>query len=139
MTVPARYHSASRDFERLLVDLRETSGLTSSPQVYTMLQGVLQAFRSRLTLEDAIRFANVLPPLVRALFVADWNPEATRRPFEDRDRMTRDAQSLRPGHNFAPDSCIRDVARAVRRHVVEPEFDACLAALPEGAIDFWTA
>jgi uncharacterized protein (DUF2267 family) len=137
MTVPAQYLSATRDFERLLLDARETSGLVSSPQVYTMIQGVLQTFRRRLSLEDAIRFAGVLPPLTRALFAADWDPEEPRRQFEDRATMTREVQALRPGHNFSPDTGLRDVARALRRNVDEVAFDLLLARLPDGAVEFW--
>ena len=33
-----------------------------------MVQGVLQAFRRRLDIKEAIGFANVLPPVLRALF-----------------------------------------------------------------------
>lgn len=34
-----------------------------------MVQGVLQTFRRRLDVKEAVLFANVLPPMLRALFV----------------------------------------------------------------------
>lgn len=137
MTVPSEYYDASRQFEAFLVHARDEAGLTTTNQSFTMVEGVFRAFRRRLNLDDAIRFADVLPPVARALFVADWDPEEPRRPFEDRAAMTREAQSLRGGHNFAPDSCIRDVAAALRASVDEAEFDALLARLPEDTRAFW--
>jgi hypothetical protein len=38
-----------------------------------------------------------------ALFVADWNAEEPKVPFEDRAVMT--VQSSRPLHNFPPETC----------------------------------
>jgi uncharacterized protein (DUF2267 family) len=138
MTVPLEYEFASRDFSQFLLDARDTASLTSTHQTYTMVQGVLQAFRRRLTIEDAVRFAGVLPPVLRALFVADWNPREPQRPFGDRAAMTLEVQSLRGDHNVSPDTSIRDVAQALRRHVDAAAFDRALAQLPPGAAEFWS-
>jgi|SRR5579883_777377 len=135
--IPMELQHASADFERFLADAKELSGLATRNQVYTMVQGVLQVFRRRLDLEDAIRFANVLPPLLRAIFVADWDTQAPRVAFGDRAAMTREAQALREHHNFAPASCISDVATALRKHVDVAAFRGVLAALPPGAEEFW--
>lgn len=137
MTVPNEYDRASDHFYRFLLDARDTAGLTTTNQAYTMAQGVLQAFRRRLALADAIRFAGVLPVGLRALFVADWDPDEPRRGFEDVTTMTREVQALRAQHNFAPDSSIRDVAAALRRHVDREALDRVLARLPAGAAAFW--
>ena len=137
MPVPSEYARASDQFYRLLVDARDSAGLGSTHQAYTMLQGVLQAFRRRLDVDEAIRFASVLPPLVRALFVTDWDVEEPRLTFGNRAGMTEEARSLRAAHNFAPDTAIEDVARALRKHVDEDAFDRVLADLPDGAIAFW--
>lgn len=139
MPMPLEYQHTTEDFERFLADVREASGLTTRNQVYTMVQAVLLTFRRRLSLADAIRFAGVLPPVVRAIFVADWDPEAPIAPFGDRADWTREAQALRRHHNFAPDSCIADMARALRRHVDAAAFAAVLDRLPAEARDFWSA
>ncbi|HTT71946.1 MAG TPA: hypothetical protein VMG32_12055 [Anaeromyxobacteraceae bacterium] len=52
--------------------------------------------------------------------------------------MTEEVRSLRPEHNFAPDSAIADVARALRQNVDAAALDGVLAALPEGAAEFWS-
>jgi uncharacterized protein (DUF2267 family) len=138
MVVPAQYMDASLKFDRLLAAAREAAGLVSKNQAYTMLEGVLLAFRRRLTAAQVLVFADVLPPVARAVLVAGWHEEPPL-PFGDREAMTLEAQSLRPGHNFAPDTCIHDVAIAIRKHVDEAAFDAVVAALPEGAVQFWAA
>lgn len=74
MTVPAEYQRARDHLYAFLEDARDTAGLGSTHQAYTMVQGVLQAFRRRLDVRDGIRFAGVLPLGLRALFVADWDP-----------------------------------------------------------------
>ena len=137
MPVPAEYSRAADRFYEFLVDVRDTSELGSTHQAYTMVQGVLQAFRRRLDLKDAILFAGILPVGLRALFVADWDTDEPRRPFEDRAMMTKEVQALRAEHNFAPETAIADVASALRRHVDEAAFNRVLVKLPEGATEFW--
>jgi len=137
MPVPPEYQRASQDFYKFLLDARETSGLTTTHQVYTMAQGVLQVFRRRLDVKDAILFASVLPPVLRAIFVADWDTDEPKRPFEGRAVLTKEVQALRADHNFAPETCIRDVAIALRQNVDETALDRVLAKLPEGAVRFW--
>jgi uncharacterized protein (DUF2267 family) len=51
--------------------------------------------------------------------------------------MTHEAQALRKDHNFAPDTCIEDVAAALRQNTDRDAFDRVLASLPKGAVDFW--
>jgi hypothetical protein len=55
MPIPMDIQHASEEFEGFLVDARDRSGLATRNQAYTMTQGVLQAFRRRLSLADAIR------------------------------------------------------------------------------------
>jgi uncharacterized protein (DUF2267 family) len=135
--MPLEYRRASELFLEFLVDARDAAGLASTHQTYTMVQGVLQTFRRRLDLRDAILFAGVLPPLLRAIFVADWNTEEPQRQFTDRALMTKEVQALRAEHNFAPDNAIRVVAGSLRTHMDEKRLDQVLSRLPAGAIEFW--
>ncbi len=137
MPVPAQYQRATDFFFQFLDDARDISGLASTNQAYTMAQGVLQTFRRRLDLRSAIRFASVLPVGLRALFIADWDLDEPTRPFSDTLTMTREVRALRADHNFSPETAIRDVNLALRRHVDEAAFDRVLATLPEGAQLFW--
>jgi uncharacterized protein (DUF2267 family) len=139
MPVPSEYQRATDDFYKLLTDVRDSAGLTTTNQAYTVLEGVLQVFRRRLELKDAVRFLSVLPVGARALFVADWDTDEPKRDFEDRATMTKEVQALRAEHNFAPDTAIRDVAVALRHNVDQTAFDHVLTTLPRGATEFWQA
>ncbi|MGD9540464.1 DUF2267 domain-containing protein [Methylocystis sp.] len=137
MPIPMDIQHATEEFEAFLADARDRSGLTTRNQTYTMAQGVLLAFRRRLSIADAIRFADVLPPVLRAIFIADWDPEEPQASFDDRASMIRDVQALRRDHNFSPETCIDDVAAALRARVDESAFDRVMASLPAGAAEFW--
>ncbi|OAP46794.1 DUF2267 domain-containing protein [Sinorhizobium americanum] len=139
MTIPMEYRQASADFDRFILDARDTAGLRTTNQAYTMVQAVLQAFRRRLDISEALLFASVLPPVLRAIFVTDWDLEEPTVPFSGRLAMTREVQAFRGDHNVSPDSAIADVAAALRRDVDEAKLDRVLARLPQGAVDFWRA
>lgn len=139
MPMPLEYRQASRDFDAFMEDLRDTSMLTTSHQAYTMLQAVLQVFRRRVTVQQALDFAGVLPPVLRAIFVSDWNLDEPRKPFASRAEMTGEVLELRPDHNFSTDTAIADVATVLRRHVDAAAFERVLAGLPSGARDFWAS
>jgi uncharacterized protein (DUF2267 family) len=138
MPVPSEYQRASIDFERFLVEARDNAGLATTNQSYTMAQAVLLVFRRRLSVQQAIDFAQVLPPVLRAIFVSDWDTAAPRADFADRATLVREVQSVRPQHNFAPDSAIDDVATALRRQVHPADFERVLSTLPEAARRFWS-
>lgn len=137
MPVPAEYLHSTRVFEKFMVDARDISGLNTTNMAYNMVAGVLYTFRRRLSIRDALRFANVLPPAIRALYVADWDPNLPQQEFTDRIAMTAEVKELRAVHNWSPDTAIRDVAEALRRNVNESDFDKLLSTLPEEAQDYW--
>lgn len=137
MPVPIEYKTASRDFVEFLTDVRKEAGLWSTHAAYTMVQGVFQTFRRRISVEEAIAFANVLPCGLRALFVADWDPGEPRRPFTTRREMNDEVRALRAKHNFATDTAISDVARVLWARVDEAGLRSVLAGLPDGCAQFW--
>lgn len=137
MPVPTEYQRATDDFYKLLMDARDSAGLMTTNQAYTMVQGVFQVFRRRVEIAEAIRFASVLPVGARALFVADWDVDEPKRPFEQRAVMTSEAQQLRSGHNFALATAISDVANALRRNVDQGALERVLATMSEDASLFW--
>lgn len=137
MPIPMEYQHASEEFERFLRLVVERTGLTTRNQGYTTAQSVLLTFRRRLEISDAIRFAGALPPVLRAIFVADWDVGEPPRPFSSRAALTEEVRSLRRDHNFSPNSAIVDVAGALRACVDGAEFDRALSALPPGAAEFW--
>lgn len=137
MPMPLEYRQASADFDAFMEDLVATSMLQTSHQAYTMLQAVLQVFRHRLTVPQAIAFANVLPPVLRAIFVSDWDAEAPIKPFVSRDELMREIRAFRHDHNRSTESPIEDVTSTIRRHVDREAFKRVLDTLPPDARHFW--
>ena len=137
MPMPMEYQRASEEFEKFLADARDRAGLATRNQTYTMVQAVLLTFRHRLSIESAITFAAVLPPILRAIFVVDWDLSKPPRPFGSREAMTTEVQQFRGDHNFSPRSAISDVAGALWSAVDRNEFESCLAKLGPEASAFW--
>ncbi len=138
MPVPMEYRLASQNFEQFLADVAEETGLGTRNQAFTTTQGVLVCFRRRLDLTDAIAFAQVLPAMLRALFVADWDPLQPTIDTWDRDTMISEVKQLRAGHNFSSETAIRDVALVVRRHADTALLERNLATLSPEARAFWS-
>ncbi|MBB5276425.1 uncharacterized protein (DUF2267 family) [Rhizobium rosettiformans] len=137
MPMPLEYCQASADFDAFMKDLVATSMIQTSHQAYTMLLAVLQVFRHRLTVAQAIAFANVLPPVLRAIFVSDWDVEAPVKPFVDRDALMKEVRAFRHDHNLSTDTALEDVTVVLRRHVDQAAFERALSQLPQEARGFW--
>jgi uncharacterized protein (DUF2267 family) len=137
MTVPQEYENASRDFERFMDDLLEISMLATQRQAYAILRGVLHVFRDHLTVEQALRFAGILPPVLRAVFVEDWLPRADPPPFPSETQLAAEIRAVWKDHDIASENSIRDVAQALRRNVAMGDLRRVLGTLPPAAQRYW--
>jgi len=137
MTVPQEYVHASRDFDRFMDDFLKISMLVTHHQAYAILRAVLHVFRNHLTVAEALAFADILPAVLRAIFVEDWHPAADAPPFPDRQALIEEVKANRRDHNLASESSIGEVATALRRNVDNTNLDRVLAKLPAGAADYW--
>ena len=137
--MPYEYRHPGEDFEAYLHDVMEACNFATTNPAYTTTEAVFRTFRGRLSLRDGLLFANILPPVLRALFIKDWNIDAPPVPYASRDDLMLEVKSLRQDHNFSPDSAISDVAQALRKHVDEHKLVAILETLPPGASEFWAA
>lgn len=137
MPPPFEYQNPTLQFERFLVSARDHAGLPTTNMAWNMVVGVLHAFRARLSLQDGIRFAQVLPPMVRALFVEDWNPELPPKEFGAAPDWLNDVRAVRHEHNFSPDNAVVAVARALREQVHPPVWERILDSMPEGSLSYW--
>jgi uncharacterized protein (DUF2267 family) len=136
MPMPCTYRQATREWQAFLADAREAMNLTSDNATYTAVQGVLQTFRRRLTPQQAVDFSQVLPSVLRALFVADWHL-ADPIPPGTRADWTAEAKALRPHHNLTPDNCVAATALALRKSILRADLEAVMATLPAFAAAFW--
>lgn len=137
MPYPVEYSNSTQTWIKVLEAVKAETGLTTSNQAFTVLEGVLRAFRCRLGVQDSLRFADELPVVLRALYVHDWNIDQMLRPFAPPLELGDEVRSLRRSHNWAPDTAVVDVARALRPFMHPTHFDALLASLPAGAAEFW--
>lgn len=111
--------------------------LTSDNAAYTAVEGVLRAFRRRLAPQQAVDFAQVLPAVLRALFIADWHLAVGQVPPGSRADWTAEAMALRPQHNLTPQHCVAATALALRKSILRADLDRVLATLPPFAAEFW--
>lgn len=103
MPMPWAIRHATKDWQAFLADAKGRLDLDSDNSAYTAVDAVLLVFRRRLSVAEAVAFAQLLPACLRALFVQDWDVTAPRLPFTTRDAMTREAKEVRKHHNLTPD------------------------------------
>ncbi|MEL7261554.1 MAG: DUF2267 domain-containing protein [Pseudomonadota bacterium] len=137
MPMPWTYRHASREWRAFLDDVKERMNLTSDNMAYTAVDAVLQVFRRRLTAEQGLAFASVLPSVLRAIFVKDWDVSQPPLPFPDRGTLIDEVKQVRPHHNLTPDTAIEATAWAIRRCTQARDFERVLAQLPPEAAAFW--
>lgn len=136
MPMPYSYRHASAEWRQFLDIAKDEMALESDNATYTAIEGVLHCFRHRLTPEQALRFADLLPAVPRAIFVANWHP-APPAPWGSRADQTVEAQALRTHHNLTPKNCIEATAIALRAVLPALDLDRLLAVLGPEAQDFW--
>lgn len=113
--------------------------LESDNMAYTAVDGVFQVFRRRLTAQQGLDFASVLPSVLRAIFVSDWKPSDLPEPFADRETLIAEVKQVRVNHNLTPHNAVEATAWALWRCVDHRDFERVLERLPGGAKEFWYA
>ena len=137
MPMPFTYAHASDEFRAYLTDARDRLDTPSDNVAYTCTDAVFQVFRSRLAPQRALDFADVLPSVLRAIFVWRWRVDDPIRPYADRAVLTREVKDVRRDHNFSPDSVIGDIAWALNRHVDAMDFARVVDRLGPSARAYW--
>jgi uncharacterized protein (DUF2267 family) len=137
MTMPFEYQNASMQFNQFMIDARDNAGLATTNMAWNMVIGVLHAFRSRLATQQALLFADALPPVLRAIFVEHWHIDQPIREFGSLEELLDEVRSVRRQHNFSPDNAIQAVAAALKKHVDIEEFERTLSQLPPLAQAYW--
>lgn len=138
MPMPWTYRQATREWQAFVHDAKAEMNLASDNACFTAVEGVLHAFRRRLTPQQAIDFAQVLPAVLRALFVANWQLDEGPLPPGTRADWTAEAMALRSHHNLTPPNCVAATALALRKSVLCEDLDRVLATLPPFAAEFWS-
>ena len=139
MTIPSAYRSATQDFEKFLEDLLAISSLATSNQCYTQIRSVFLVFRSHVEPQVALDFANALPPILRAIFIEDWNLASPVTPMPGKEKLRAEVKAIREAHNFSTDTAIAEVALALHRNMNELDYNLMLKNLPAEAATYWKA
>lgn len=103
--------------------------LASDNSTYTAIEAVFHVFRRRLTAQEGLDFASVLPAIPRAIFVGGGKLEAGVE-FGSRADWVAEAKGFRPHQNRTPDGVLVAVRRALRRHMDQRDLDRVLARGP---------
>ena len=130
MPMPWAYRHASKEWRAFLDDAKERMSLDSDNMAYTAVDGVLHTFRRRLTAQQGLDFASVLPSVLREIFVKDWDVTQSPLPFPDRATLIDEVKEVRANHNQTPDNAIEATAWAVRRCTNGADFERILTKLP---------
>lgn len=120
-----------------MVAARDHAGLATTNMAWNMVEGVLHAFRRRLSLEQVLRFADQLPPAVRGLFIEGWKPGEQVANVGTRSEVLEEVRSLRREHNFSPDNAIESVGFALCSVVPSDAFARALKVLPPELRELW--
>ncbi|TCL08580.1 uncharacterized protein (DUF2267 family) [Shimia isoporae] len=137
MPMPWTYRHSEREFKAFLQDARQRMELQSDNNTYTAVDGVLRAFRARLTPQQVVDFAQVLPSTLRAILIQDWDTTSPIVAWGSRGDQLADVQNLRLHHNLTPDTVIEATAWALRRHVRQIDLDRVLKSIGPQAEAFW--
>ncbi|MBY4894933.1 DUF2267 domain-containing protein [Rhodobacteraceae bacterium N5(2021)] len=136
MPMPWTFRHPQREWTAFLDDVADVLGSPSANVAYTATEGVFRAFRRRLTVDQAVAFAQCLPSVPRALFVQDWQLEDPV-PWAEAATYIAEAKSLRQTHNFASDQVIEAVSFALHRAVGPEYLHKRLQDIGPEAVAFW--
>lgn len=136
MPMPWTFRHPGKEWSLFLDDIRDVLGTPSANVAYTAAEGVLHAFRARLTTQQALDFAQCLPAVPRALFVQGWTL-ADPVSWAGQDVYITEALALRRHHNFADASVLRAVSIALHRAVGLQDLRASLQRIGPEAVAFW--
>jgi uncharacterized protein (DUF2267 family) len=137
MPFPIEYARATEEFYAFMEAVKNEADFHSLHVTYTMVQGVLQVFRRRVSVADALMFADTLPVGLRALFVKEWDVSEVQKPFGSMAEMNRGVKQLRVDHNFSRNDAIEIVVKILPKYVETVYFKKMLAKLPDEARKFW--
>ncbi len=138
MTIPMEYAHAGEAFDRFIERVRRRADHVTRHQTFKTVQSVLMVFRRRLTVDQALTFADALPVILRAVFVEGLR-QAPTIPFASLTEMNAEVRAIREQHDFSPENAIEIVAECLREDWDQLTFHSVLCELPEGAAAFWAA
>jgi uncharacterized protein (DUF2267 family) len=124
-----------------LKELMQELNWSDHRKTYLSFRSVLHALRDHMAVNDAVRFGQALPMLIRGVYFDSWDPRD--KPLSVRTRtdflsvlssyMLRDDDSAKANAEIVA----RAVFRLLNRKVVEGEIEDVQYLLPNAVLDLW--
>ncbi|RJE89326.1 DUF2267 domain-containing protein [Paracoccus onubensis] len=137
MPMPFTYRHATDEWRRFLASMRDRTLIESDNVIYTSLDGLFRAFRSRVPAPQVLAFGDELPAVMRAILTWRWDISAPLKPWISRPELETEIRRLRQDHNFAPEGILDDLVWGVRREVRMIDFDRVLSGMAPEARSLW--
>ncbi len=137
MPQPWTYRHASREYSSILETFKSETDLVSDNMAYTAIEAVLHSYRARLKPNEVMVFADILPCVLRAIFIYGWKPLESPLPFPEESEWYAELKEHRPNHNLTPQNAKDALAIAFWQHINHRQFELALEKLSKPAADFW--
>lgn len=137
MPMPFTYRHATDEWRRFLETMRNRTLIDSDNVIYTALDGLFRAFRSRVPPRLVLEFGDELPAVMRAILVSRWDITAPLKPWVSRTELELEIRTLRRDHNFAPEGILDDLVWGIQTEVREIDFDRVLSRMEPEAQALW--
>ena len=124
-----------------LKELMQELNWSDHRKTYVAFRCVLHALRDHMAVNDAVRFGQVLPMLIRGFYFDQWNPADKPLPLRARSDfisvlssyMLRDDEGARTNAEIVA----RAVFRLLSRKAMDGEIEDVQYLLPPALLDLW--
>jgi uncharacterized protein (DUF2267 family) len=110
-------------------------------KTYLAFRAVLHALRDHMAVQDAVRFGQALPMLIRGFYFDSWDPRDKSLPVRTRADFLSVLSSYMLREDDSAKTSAEIVARAVfrllNRKVVDGEIEDVQYLLPPAVLDLW--
>ena len=123
-----------------LQDLMRELNWTDRRRSYLALRSVLHGLRDHLPVDQAVRFGNQLPMLIRGFYFEEWDVAGKPLTWTSREDLLAGIYSYFSQDELScadADAIVRAVFRLLDRKVVDGEIDDFHNALPVDIQNLW--
>lgn len=123
-----------------LRDLMRELNWTDYRKAYLVFLAVLQGLRDHLPVEQAIRFGDQLPGLIRGSYFEHWNLEGKPLPWKSRDDLLAGicaGLDAADGMETSAESIVRAAFRLLEKKATEGDIENLDRLLPAELRELW--
>lgn len=116
-------------------EIKAELGWEDDERVYAATRAVLHAVRDRLPPEEAARFSDQLPLIMKVMFFEQYDPTDKPLKLRTREEFLDYVQRGFPGGNIDAERTVRGVMGAVGRRVDRDTLEKVSMSMPEAIGD----